>query len=132
MGGKFDLPLGTDAGIKVDYQPVKKIIDTQGLISKTYFENIRREIRLFNTKSIEVIVCVYDQIPLSLDERIKVKLVVPDLRMKEPTPSYYVTMNEANNLHWKCIIQAGSECRLPLEYTLEWPTDKCIELREES
>ncbi|CAM4786322.1 unnamed protein product [Rotaria magnacalcarata] len=95
MGGKFDLPLGPDAGIKVDYQPTRKIIDTQG------------------------IVCVYDQIPRSLDEKIKVKLVVPDLRMKEPIPSYYVTLNDANSLYWKCIIQAGSECQLPLEYTLE-------------
>ncbi|CAF1938149.1 unnamed protein product [Rotaria magnacalcarata] len=95
MGGKFDLPLGPDAGIKVDYQPTRKIIDTQG------------------------IVCVYDQIPRSLVEKIKVKLVVPDLRMKEPIPSYYVTLNDANSLYWKCIIQAGSECQLPLEYTLE-------------
>ncbi|CAF4113862.1 unnamed protein product [Rotaria socialis] len=132
IDGKFDLPLGTDAGIKVDCQPVKTIIDTQGLISKTYFENIRREIRLFNTKPIEVIVCVYDRISLSLDERIKVKLVVPDLRMKEPIPSYYVTLNDADNLHWKCLVQTGSECQLSLEDTLEWSTDKCIELREES
>ncbi|CAF3429865.1 unnamed protein product, partial [Rotaria socialis] len=132
MDGKFDLPLGTDAGIKVDCQPVKTIIDTQGLISKTYFENIRREIRLFNTKPIEVIVCVYDRISLSLDERIKVKLVVPDLRMKEPIPSYYVTLNDVDNLHWKCLVQTGSECQLSLEDTLEWSTDKCIELREES
>ncbi|CAF3503554.1 unnamed protein product [Rotaria socialis] len=108
IDGKFDLPLGTDAGIKVDCQPVKTIIDTQGLISKTYFENIRREIRLFNTKPIEVTVCVYDRISLSLDERIKVKLVVPDLRMKEPIPSYYVTLNDVDNLHWKCLVQTGS------------------------
>ncbi|CAF3629035.1 unnamed protein product, partial [Rotaria sp. Silwood2] len=105
--------------------------ETQGLISKTYYENIRRETRLVNTKPMEVIVYVYEQVPLSLDEKIKVKLLVPDLRMKEQSSNYTVTMNGANNLEWKCILQPRSECRLPLEYTLEWPKDKCIEFKEE-
>lgn len=131
LGDKFDLPLGTDAGIKVESKPVKKITDTQGLISKTYYENIRRETRLVNTKSTEVIVYVYEQVPLPLDEKIKVKVIVPDLRMKEQSSCFSVTMNEQNNLEWKCILPARGECRLPLEYTLEWPMDKRIECKEE-
>ncbi|CAF4381286.1 unnamed protein product [Rotaria sp. Silwood2] len=131
LGDKFELLLGTDTSIKVEYKPVKKITETQGLISKTYYENIRRETRLVNTKPMEVIVYVYEQVPLSLDEKIKVKLLVPDLRMKEQSSNYTVTMNGANNLEWKCILQPRSECRLPLEYTLEWPKDKCIEFKEE-
>lgn len=130
-GNKFEVPLGTDTSIKIDYKPAKKITDMQGLISKTYFENIRREIYLFNTQPTEVIVYVYEQVPVSLDERIKVKLIVPDLRMREPTGSYSVIMNDANNLQWRCILQALSECRLPIEYTLEWPTDKSIEFKED-
>ena len=131
LGDTFDLPLGTDASVKVEYKPVKKVTDTQGLISKTHHENIRRETRLVNTKSTEVTVYIYDQLPLSSDEKIKVKLVGPDLRTKEQNSSYSVTMNDRNNLEWKCILPAKGECRLPLEYTLEWPKDKRVEFNDE-
>jgi uncharacterized protein (TIGR02231 family) len=130
LGDTFSLPLGTDASVKVEYKPVKKVSDTQGLISKTHHENIRRETRLVNTKSTEITVYVYEQLPLSSDEKIKVKLVAPDLRTKEQSLSSSVIMNDDNNLEWKCVLQAKGECRLPLEYSLEWPKDKRIEYKE--
>ena len=130
-GDTFDLPMGTDASLKVEYKPEKKITDTQGLISKTLHENIRHETRIMNTKPIEITVYVYEQIPLSSDEKIKVKIITPDLRNKEQNTNLTVTMNDHNNLEWKCILQPKGECRLPLEYTLEWPKDKRIEFQEE-
>ncbi|CAF4255353.1 unnamed protein product, partial [Adineta steineri] len=56
LGDTFDLPLGTDASIKVEYKPVKTIAETQGVITKTHYENIRRETRLNNTKLTDVTV----------------------------------------------------------------------------
>lgn len=131
LGDTFDLPLGTDASVKVEYKPMKKITDTQGLILKTHHENIRRETRLTNTKLTEITVYVHEQVPLSSDEKIKVKLIAPDLRTKEQTPNCTVIMNDGNNLEWKCVLQPKGECRLPLEYTLEWPIDKRLEFKEE-
>lgn len=130
LGDTFDLPLGTDTSIKVESKPAKKRSETQGLISKTHHETIRREIRLTNTKSTPISVHVYEQVPLSSDEKLKVKLVVPDLRVKEQSPSYTVSLDENNNVEWKCILAEKGECRLPLEYTVEWPNDKRIEYKE--
>jgi uncharacterized protein (TIGR02231 family) len=130
LGDTFDLPLGTDASVKVEYKPVKKVTDTQGLISKVHHENVRHETHLTNTKSSEVTVHVYEQVPLSSDEKIKVKLIQPDLRSKEQGVNSTVTMNDANNLEWKCVLQARGECRLPLEYTIEWPKDKRVEFKQ--
>jgi uncharacterized protein (TIGR02231 family) len=131
LGDTFDLPLGTDASIKVEYKPAKKLSDTQGFISKIHHENVRRGTHLTNTKSTEVIVYVYEQVPLSSDEKIKVKLISPDLRTKEPIAGCTVTMNESNNLEWKCVLQPKSECRLPFEYSLEWPKDRDVEFKEQ-
>lgn len=130
VGDAFELSLGTDASIKVEYKPVKKLSDTQGLISKVNVENIRHETHLTNTKAAEVTIYVYEQVPLSSDEKIKVKLIVPDLKSKEQGPNCTVTINDSNNLEWKCILPSRGECRLPFEYTLEWPKDKRIELKE--
>ena len=130
LGDTFDLPLGTDASVKVEYKPVKKVTDTQGLISKVHHENVRHETHLTNTKAAEVTVYVYEQVPLSSDEKIKVKLIQPDLRSKEHSFNYTVTMNDANNLEWKCVLQARGELRLPLEYTIEWPKEKRVEFTQ--
>jgi len=132
LGDTFDLPLGTDASLKVEYKPVKKVADTQGLISKVRHENIRHETRLVNTKSAEVTVYVFEQVPLSSDEKIKVKLLLPDLRLKEQSLNSTVTMNDLNNLEWKCILPARGECRLPLEYNIEWPHDRRVEYKQAS
>jgi len=131
LGDTFDLPLGTDASVKVEYKPVKKTADTQGIISKVKYENIRHETRLTNTKSIEVTVFVYEQVPLSSLEKIKVKLNVPDLRNKDHNGNSTVTLNDSNILEWKCVLAAKGECRLPTEYTIEWPKDKRIEFKDD-
>ena len=130
VGDTFDLPLGTDASVKVEYKPAKKVTDTQGLISKVHHENVRHETHLTNTKSTEVTVYVYEQVPLSSDEKIKIKLIHPDLRLKEQGSTCTITMNDANNLEWKYLLPARGECRLPLEYTMEWPKEKRIELTQ--
>ncbi|CAF1392753.1 unnamed protein product [Rotaria sordida] len=131
VGDTFDLPLGTDASVKVEYKPVKKMTDTQGLISKVHHETIRHETHIVNTKSTEITVFVYEQVPLSSDEKIKVKLLSPELRQKDNARNCTVTMNDRNNLEWKCILPAHGEYRFPLEYTLEWPKEKRVEFKEE-
>lgn len=131
LGDKFDLPLGTDASIKVEYKPIKKVSDTQGLISKTHFETVRRETHLTNTKSTEITVYVYEQVPLSSHEKIKVKLITPDLKPKHSNAGCAVTINENNHIEWKCILQPKEQARLPLEYSLEWPNEKRIEFSEQ-
>ncbi|CAF1222356.1 unnamed protein product [Adineta ricciae] len=130
LGDTFDLPLGMDASIKVEYKPVKKVTDTQGLISKINCENIYHETRVVNTKATDVTVYIYEQVPLSSDEKIRVKLLIPDLRLKEQASNCTVTMNDANNVEWKWILQPKGECRCPLNYTVDWPKDKRVEYKE--
>jgi len=130
LGDKFDLPLGVDASVKVDYKPVKKLADTHGFISKVHHENVRHEIHVKNLKSTDVIVYIYDQVPLSSDETIKIKVIQPDLRIREQSTNCTVLLNDDNNIEWKCVLAAHGECRLPLEYSMEWPNDKRIEFKQ--
>ncbi|UJR08438.1 hypothetical protein I4U23_012708 [Adineta vaga] len=126
-GDTFDLPLGVDTSVKVTYKPVKKVNDIQGLISKVHLENIYHETCLINTKLSAVTIFVYEQVPLSSNEKIKIKILRPDLRAKEQGANSTVKMNDSNNLEWKCILPARGECCLPFEYTVEWPRDTHIE-----
>ncbi|CAF1088362.1 unnamed protein product [Rotaria sordida] len=132
LGDTFDLPLGIDSSIKIEYKPVKKTSDTQGIISKVHLKTVRHETHITNTKTNEVIVFVYDQLPLSSDEKIKVNLIQPDLRRQDNNPhNTIMTLKDTNNLEWKCVLSSRGECRLPFEYTVEWPYDKQVEFQEE-
>ncbi|CAF3845759.1 unnamed protein product [Rotaria sp. Silwood1] len=132
IGDTFDLPLGIDSSIKIEYKPVKKTSDTQGIISKVHLKTVRHETHITNTKTNEVIVFVYDQVPLSSDEKIKVNLIQPDLRRKDNNlHNTIITLKDTNNLEWKCVLPSRGECRLPFEYTIEWPFDKQVDFQEE-
>ncbi|CAF3497434.1 unnamed protein product [Rotaria sp. Silwood1] len=131
IGDTFDLPLGIDSSIKIEYKPVKKTSDTQGIISKIHLKTVRHETHITNTKTHEVVVFVYDQVPLPSDEKIKVNVIHPDLRRKDNNSQNTITLKDTNNLEWKCILPPRGECRLPFEYTVEWPFDKQVEFQEE-
>lgn len=124
----FDVPLGIDPNIKVEYKPVKKNEYTQGLISRCHYKTIRHETHVTNKKNNQVTIFVYDQYPVTSDERVKVNLIIPDLQRKDIQPNQKITLKENNNLEWKCILRPRGECQLPFEYTIEWPTNLRIDL----
>ncbi|CAF1167549.1 unnamed protein product [Didymodactylos carnosus] len=133
---KFDLFLGTDNGVKINYKPVRKINETQGYISKVNHENVRHETIIKNTKLVEITVYVYDQLPLSSDEKIKVKLITPQIKQQGEMSSHdnkhnYITkLTDDNNLEWIATILAKEEVKLTFEYVVEWPKGKRLEYQQ--
>ncbi|CAF1450353.1 unnamed protein product [Didymodactylos carnosus] len=130
---KFDLYLGIDSNVKCEYKPVRKMNEIQGLISKVNHEYIKHETKIKNLKTIDVCIYVYDHLPLSSDEKIKVKLLLPQdiSKLKEhSTASISTILNDDNNVEWKLLLKAKEEWKLPLEYLVEWPKDKQIEYKQ--
>jgi len=113
----FALFLGTDDAIKVTYPPGVFFKDTQGILSKRNLKTLKHLITIKNTKSKEVTVVVFDQLPKPNDAQIKVKLLKPTIQEGQTD----VVLTEANNLKWKRDIPAGKEIKLPFEYSIEWP-----------
>ncbi|CAF1171916.1 unnamed protein product [Didymodactylos carnosus] len=127
---KFDLYLGVDSNVKCEYKPVRKVNETQGLISKVNHEYVKHETQIKNLKTTDICVFIYDHLPLSSDEKIKVKLILPqDIgKLKEhSTTSVSSIINDDNNVEWKVLLKAKEECKLPLEYFIEWPKDKQLD-----
>ncbi|KAF9476194.1 hypothetical protein BDN70DRAFT_882734 [Pholiota conissans] len=79
----FDCPLGLDPSIRVTYHPLNKKTSQSGLYSKTSVHSFSQRITLHNTKPSSsngsLKIKVIDQVPVSEDSTIGVKLLQPPL-----------------------------------------------------
>ncbi|KAG5351762.1 hypothetical protein C0989_005017 [Termitomyces sp. Mn162] len=76
----FDCPLGLDSSIRITYHPLSRKKSESGFYTKTTTHVYTQSITVFNTKSTPVErVRVSDQIPVSEDAQIQVRLLSPPL-----------------------------------------------------
>ena len=70
---KFTCSLGVDPAIKLIILPVKKLRGQTGMISKSVSVSYQHVFEVKNTKQEETKVTLSEQLPLSTDERIRVR-----------------------------------------------------------
>ncbi len=115
--------LGVDEGIKVEYKFVKKFDETGGLFvekNKKIFEYL---IKITNNKKTQEEIVVWDQLPISQNEKIKVKLIEP--AYKEDTK--ILKINEHKFIEWLFEPKPGEEIPIPFKYSVEYPIGTQIE-----
>lgn len=69
----FTCSLGVDPGVRVMYRPVHKFREASGIVSKTLSTTYKQTIELKNTHAEPVKILVMDQLPISTEEKIKVR-----------------------------------------------------------
>ena len=115
--------LGIDESIKVEYKFIKKYDETGGLFvekNKKIFEYL---IKITNNKKTQEEIVVWDQLPISQNEKIKVKLIEP--KYKENTE--ILKINEHKYIEWFFEPQPGEEIIIPFKYSVEYPLGMQIE-----
>jgi len=109
--------LGVDESIKVEYKFVKKFDETGGLFvekNKKIFEYL---IKITNNKKTQEEIVVWDQLPISQNEKIKVKLIEPEY--KEDTE--ILKIDEHKYVEWFFQPKPGEEIEIPFKYSVEYP-----------
>ncbi len=109
--------LGVDESIKVEYKFVKKFDETGGIFvekNKKIFEYI---IKITNNKKTQEEIVVWDQLPISQNEKIKIKLIEPDY--KEDTE--ILKISEHKYIEWFFEPKPGEKILIPFKYSVEYP-----------
>lgn len=114
-GEKFDLALGADEGISVKHKRVQKFTEETGLISKNTRITYEYLITVQNNKRTTEMINVIDQVPLSRNEKIIVKLLSPDAKDVKPT--------DEGTLKWTFDLKPAEKRELTVKFTVEYPND---------
>ena len=115
--------LGIDEGIKVEYKFIKKFQKTEGMISKKSLMIYEYLISITNNKKTTEEIVVWDQIPISSNEEIEVKLIEPSYKQNSDN----LKKNECNYLEWFFKIEPAKKIEIPLKFSVEYPKDKLVE-----
>lgn len=113
--------LGIDESMKVEHKFLKKY-HKEGLIGKKDTLVYEYLIKLANNKKTEEEIVVWDQLPISNDQSIAVKLIEP--QYKEDTD--VLKKNEENFLEWFFKMKPGEKQEIPFKFSVEYPRDQRV------
>lgn len=114
-GEKFDLALGADEGISVKRKRVQKFTEDTGLTNSGKRITYEYLTTIQNNKRTAERVIVADQVPLSRNEKIVVKIQSPDAKEVKPT--------DEGTLKWTLDLKPGEKRELTTKFTVEYPND---------
>eukprot|EP01112_Ceratiomyxa_fruticulosa_P012776 TRINITY_DN3560_c0_g2_i1.p1 TRINITY_DN3560_c0_g2~~TRINITY_DN3560_c0_g2_i1.p1 ORF type:complete len:601 (-),score=128.45 TRINITY_DN3560_c0_g2_i1:209-2011(-) len=127
-GETFSLYLGIDAGVRVEFKNPHKFQEQYGLLQKTESTTSEYLTLIKNTKSTPVKLTLFDQLPKSDDDKIKVKIIEPDLRNAEN-----VKLNSIDSIvEWEVEIEPGQEIRIPFRYSIDVSVGSSVRFYEVS
>ncbi|MCB1505892.1 MAG: mucoidy inhibitor MuiA family protein [Hyphomicrobiaceae bacterium] len=123
-GETHELGFGSDDFVKVRHAVVKESRGETGIISssKTDERNYRLAVKNMHERAIDV--SIFDQLPVSGNEEIKVDLI------GRPQPSERDVDHKTGVLRWDAKLEADEEKIIEFGYRVTWPAAKAIEYTE--
>lgn len=123
---KFDAFLGVDDAIKIKREQVKDYQSEKGLFSKTTKKTFEYKMTIESFRRSTDSITVYDQFPVSNDERIKVTPVVPEFEKDQTIAkhAYGVVERKSNGIvEWRLRIKPKEKVELRIKYIVEYPRE---------
>ena len=123
-GQEFWTYLGVDASVKVERKELSRREETSGIFGKktarTVYDNV---FKIQNSKSTAIELVVWDQIPISDHEDIKVVLEEP----KYEKDSDNFKMSDGKSLEWRFNLKPDEKKDVPFRFAIERPEGTLIQ-----
>jgi uncharacterized protein (TIGR02231 family) len=117
-GEKFDLALGVDDAIAIKRKLNNRFTEDTGLISKGQRVTYDCTLTVQNNKRTSERVVLLDQVPVSRNEKIVVKMLAPDFADVKPEAD--------GTLKWTLDLKPGEKRELSLKFSVEHPADLAV------
>ncbi len=125
IGQEFWTFLGVDEGISVDYKILDPFRQNKGVFKKKNVLVYKRFITIKYHKKTQEELVVWDHMPMSKDEAIKVELVEPIIKKKSNgNKSDGVVLTKRKMLEWFFKPKPGDKIEIPIQFTVQYPKDK--------
>uniref|UniRef100_UPI00356384E8 DUF4139 domain-containing protein n=1 Tax=Pontiella sp. TaxID=2837462 RepID=UPI00356384E8 len=121
-GEEFWVFLGADESMKVEHKLIRKYESKEGLTGKTTRHTYEYLLTVKNTHRVPEEVMVWDQLPISGSEGLKVKLVEP--KYSEDTDA--LKIDDEKRISWFRTLNPGEEWAIPFSFHVEAPRDREI------
>ena len=119
-GQDFWTYLGVDQGVSVERKELARREESSGVFGKKTLRTVFDQVfKLKNGKSTDIELVLWDQVPASNHEDIKVVFEEP--RYEKDTDN--LKMNESKFLEWRLPLKAGAKQDLPFRFAVERPED---------
>jgi uncharacterized protein (TIGR02231 family) len=123
-GEKFELQLGADEGIAIKRRLVNRFAENAGLTSNGRRITYEYLVTVTNNKKTAERVLFRESLPVSRNEKIEVKLLVPDEKDVGTKESpMEVTREEEGKLVWRLDLKPSEKREIPLKFSVEYPAD---------
>jgi len=114
----FELALGIDERMQAKKVLVNKFQETKGFLGGKKQITYEYEIQLQNKRQTEETIVVYDQVPIPMNEDIKVELLEPKKDLKD--------LGNDQKLEWKITLAPGEKKNIPVKYTILYPDNLTV------
>jgi uncharacterized protein (TIGR02231 family) len=117
-GEKFDLALGADEGIAIKRRLNNRFTEDTGLVNRGQRITYDFTVTVQNNKPTAEKIVVQDQLPVSRNEKIVVKLLGADDKQVRPDPD--------GTLKWTLALKPGEKREVPLKFSVEYPNELIV------
>ena len=117
-GEKFDLALGADEGIAIKRKLNNRFTEDTGFVNRGQRITYDFTLTVQNNKAAVEKIVVQDQLPVSRNEKIVVKLLAPDDRQIKPDAD--------GTLKWTLSLRPGEKREVPLKFSIEYPNEVTV------
>jgi uncharacterized protein (TIGR02231 family) len=120
-GEEHELGFGADDKVKVSFVNLGRKAGQTGLISTSMTDTQSYKTTITNLHSGQMSVRLLDQVPVSLNDQIKV-----DMASVYPTPSQQDFHDKKGVLAWDFMLQPNEQKDVTFGYVVSWPVGKSV------
>lgn len=114
----LELALGIDERIRTEKILINKFMESKGILGGTKQITYEYEIQAINNRETEEVIWIYDQLPIPMNEKIKIELLIPEKDKNK--------LKNDQQLVWRLKLKPGEKKILPIKFQVQFPENQNV------